>query len=169
MESPRRKLGTNLGPAPAFSVFAPPSPPSIGAKPAEQPSVAESAAPEVVPSPAVAPIENTKEIGPSAADGPRTAKVSKLSAKPARAPSAPLKSRQPVPEPSAGFKRMHGTFSEPYQRKTDSAQTRQTTLTVDLELDDRFETFFRRNRRLFRTRSSLWAAAMTYFLEAHEN
>jgi hypothetical protein len=177
MESPRKKLGTNLGPAPAFSVFAQAalapaaaplveSPPALDTEPAPSAFNAETldaTTPVVAESPLKAPVTFPKAK-------PNPLKVAKLPQKPQRLASTAPASRQPVPvELPSGLKRMHGTFAEPYQRKTDSTQTRQTMLTVDLELDDQFETFFRRNRRFYRTHSSLWGAAMTHFLDAQED
>ena len=171
MESPRKKLGSNLGPAPAFSVFTTPPAPTApeqqeeGAPAAGTPGPdrelatdAQGEAPAAPPPALVAP-------PPSAT--PRS--TAKLPAKAPARPPARLSPQQVQPAATAAAaRRLHGTFSEPYQRKTgDRAQTRQTTLTVDLELDDRFESFFRRNRATYRTRSALWAAAMAYFLDAH--
>jgi hypothetical protein len=167
MESPRKKLGSNLGPAPAFSVFtAPPAEPAPQGEGSPAAGVTSPETADAVDAQAevAAPIP-VRVAPPPSTTPPRS--TAKLPVKPA--PRQPARSSpQQVQPPSPAARRLHGTFSEPYQRKTgDRAQTRQTTLTVDLELDDRFESFFRRHRATYRTRSALWAAAMAYFLEAH--
>ena len=148
MQQPRKKLGTNLGPAPALAVFTP--------------AVAQ-ASEELDPQPAVPPattsIEPVDDLDPSAPAAPPVTRPKKSSTQKRVAGTAK------VGEPS---KRIHGTFALPYQRRTDGAQTRQTTLTVPIDLDDRFESFYRSQRGRYRTRSMLWAAAMEHFLDKNE-
>jgi len=184
METTRKKLGSNLGPAPAFGAFAPAPPIQL------HPPTLASAAPDLteargdVHAPEIAAVPAALEgmtatlhaEGEASAASNGAQESSRTPVMPKKVATVPKVSRvagkasaptlvEARPDPVSGPRRLHGTFADPYQRKTDGAQTRQTTLTVDTELDDRFETFFRKNRRTYRTRSSLWTAAMTQFLE----
>lgn len=163
MENPRRKLGTNLGPAPAFSVFAhaPATAPVVATVAMSSPPHNEHQIEQEV---AFGPVVERSPAQPTVS--PKPPKATKPTSPALRSPKSAPPQKQTELAEQATVGRTHGTFSDPYARKTDGAQTRQTTLTVDLELDDRFESFFRRNRRHYRTRSSVWAAAMAHFLDS---
>ena len=63
--------------------------------------------------------------------------------------------------------RQHGTINEPYMRD-DLTQTRQTTLTIPMDLDLQMQSFFLRHRSKYRNKADLWNTAMRYFLLHHE-